>query len=136
MKIFLKKIVPKFIFSFYYWSIARFGALKYGNPSKKIIIIGVTGTKGKSTTTNLISSILTKAGYSTGIISTIKFKIGNNEWANETKQTMPGRFQLQKLLAEMVRQKCQYAIIETSSEGIKQYRHLGIHYDVVVFTNL
>jgi len=96
----------------------------------------VTGTKGKSTVINLISKILTEAGFRTGLISTFNFKIGNQEWLNETKQTMPGRFKLQKLLSAMVKTGCQYAVIETSSEGIAQSRHLGIEYDLAVFTNL
>ncbi len=129
-------MTPTFVLQLYHLILAHVGSFIYQYPSQKLIVIGVTGTKGKSTVVNLVSKVLEGAGFSTGIISTINFKIGDKEWANETKQTMPGRFRLQKLLQQMVRSGCQYAIIETSSEGIAQYRHLGIDYDIAVFTNL
>jgi len=136
MKTIIKKIIPKFILQLYHLILAWFGAIYYHHPSRQMVVIGVTGTKGKSTVVNLISKIFEQARHKTGIISTVNFKIANKEWANETKQTMPGRFRLQSLLSQMVKAGCQYAIIETSSEGIAQYRHLGIDYDVAVFTNL
>jgi len=136
MKSFIKKLIPKFLLGWYHKSLALLGAILYGQPSRKLIVIGVTGTKGKSTVVYLISKILEEAGYKVGVSSTILFKIADKEWANETKQTMPGRFKLQKFLGRMVNTGCQYVIIETSSEGILQSRHLGIDYDVAVFTNL
>lgn len=136
MKSLLKKIIPKSFIKFYHFILAKMGAFWYGRPSRKMIVIGVTGTKGKSSVVNLIAKILEGAGYKVGLASTINFKIGSQEWVNDTKQTMQGRFKLQRLLSRMVKAGCQYAIIETSSEGIAQYRHLGIDYDIVVFTNL
>lgn len=136
LKSILKKIIPKFIFKFYHWLLAWLGAFLYGFPSRKMIVIGVTGTKGKSTVVYLVAKILEEAGYKVGATSTIQFKIADKEWVNDTKQTMQGRFKLQKLLSQMVQAGCQYAVVETSSEGILQYRHLGIDYDVAVFTNL
>ena len=101
-----------------------------------MIIIGVTGTTGKSTTVNLIAQVLGEAGYRVGLTSTFNYKIADHEWINDTKMTMPGRFRLQKLLSKMVKAGCTHVVIETSSEGIAQYRHLGVDYDVAVLTNL
>jgi len=132
----LKTIVPKAIFDLYYRSLEHVAAAWFGMPSKKMIVIGVTGTKGKSTVVHLIGHFLEQAGYKIGWTSSIDFKIGDILEANATKMTMPGRFALQKKLSRMVKAGCQYAIIETSSEGLVQFRHIGIEYDVAVFTNL
>ena len=116
--------------------LACLAAFWYGYPSGKLIVIGVTGTNGKSTVVNLVAKILEAGGAKVGATSTVEFKVGDKVWLNPTKMTMLGRFALQKLLRDMVRAGCKYAVIETSSEGIKQYRHRGINYDVAVFTNL
>ena len=132
----LKKIVPKSFLSFYHWILAHLAALIYRYPSNKMIVIGVTGTAGKSTIVNMIAKVFEKAGYKVGLTTTFNFKIGNKEWINKEKMTMLGRFSLQKLLRKMVKKGCQYAVIETTSQGIKQFRHLGINYDIAVFTGI
>jgi len=135
-----RKVIPKPIFEFfqpaYHYFLAFFGAFLYGFPSHKITVIGVIGTKGKTTTCDLIAQILNSSGHKTALVSTVLIRIGEKEWKNEKKQTMLGRFQLQKFLSQAVKDGCEYAIIETSSEGILQYRHRFIDYDVAVFTNL
>ena len=136
MKELIKKIIPANWLNLYHKLFAKLAAWKFHYPSERLIVIGVTGTKGKSTTTNLIWHLLTAAGYKVGIATTANFRIDDKEWVNPSKMTMLGRSQLQKLLADMVAAGCQYAVVETSSEGIKQWRHLGIHYDVCVWTNL
>jgi len=108
----------------------------YGRPGKKMIVIGVTGTKGKSTTCRLIASVLEAGGYKVGLMSTVEFQIGDRRWLNDKKMSMLGRGKIQKMMKEMVKAGCGYALIETSSEGILQNRHLGVHYDIAVFTNL
>ncbi len=132
----IKKIIPSILLNQYHKIIAIIANFIYGQPSKKMIVIGVTGTNGKSTTVSLISKILEEAGYRVGAASTVLFKVAEKEWLNDKKMTMLGRFQLQKLLQQMLHANCNYAIIETSSQGIEQFRHLGIHYDICVFTNL
>lgn len=136
MKQKIKKLIPKKIFDSYHKSLALGSKLVYLNPSEKMIVIGVTGTNGKSTTVMMIARILEEAGYKVGATSTALFKIADREWLNDKKMTMLGRNELQKILHDMVKAGCQYAVIETSSEGIKQHRHLGVNYDVSVFTNL
>jgi len=132
----IKKILPKPILNLYHLTLALLASIFYGFPSNKMIVVGITGTKGKSTSVKLITKILETAGFKVGSTSTVEFKVGQKTWLNDKKMTMVGRFALQKLLKDMVKAKCQYAVIETSSEGIAQYRHVGIKYDIAVFTNL
>ncbi len=132
----LKKIIPKVCWQFYHRALAYLSAFVYHYPSRKMIVIGVTGTAGKSTVANLIYQILEKAGYRVGLTTTFNFKIAGKEFVNKKKMTMLGRFSLQKILKKMLKDKCEYAIIETTSQGIEQYRHLGINYDIGIFTNL
>lgn len=132
----LKFLVPKFIFQAYYYLLAVAGNFIYGNPSEKLIVIGVTGTNGKSTTVNLIAKILQDNGYKSALTSTVNFKIGERDKLNIYKMTMPGRFFLARFLHHAVEEDCKFAVIEASSEGILQYRNLGIHFDCMVFTNL
>jgi UDP-N-acetylmuramoyl-L-alanyl-D-glutamate--2,6-diaminopimelate ligase len=136
MKALIKKLIPKSILQIYHKFLAKLAALIYGNPSEKMIVIGVTGTNGKTTTVKLIARALEAGGFKVGFTSTAEFKIADKEWLNDKKMTMLGRFQLQKLLKEMLKAGCQYAVVETSSQGVEQFRHLGINYDYAVFTNL
>jgi len=136
IKSFLKNILPEGWILFYHKILSYLAAFFYRQPSKKLIVIGVTGTGGKSTVVNLIGLILEKAGYKVGWTTTFNFKIGGKTWLNKTKMTMLGRFTLQRMLARMVEAGCRYAIVETTSQGIRQFRHLGINYDIAVLTNL
>ncbi|EKD43262.1 MAG: hypothetical protein ACD_72C00381G0002 [uncultured bacterium] len=108
----------------------------YGRPARKLIVVGVTGTKGKSTTCRYVASVLQAGGFKVGVLSTVEFQIADKRWLNDKKMTMLGLGQIQKMLRDMVSAGCQYAVVETSSEGILQYRHYGLHYDIAVFTNL
>ncbi|HVZ11171.1 MAG TPA: UDP-N-acetylmuramoyl-L-alanyl-D-glutamate--2,6-diaminopimelate ligase [Candidatus Paceibacterota bacterium] len=136
----IKKLIPKPVFEFfqpaYHRTLARAGALRHGFPSHKLKVIGVTGTKGKSTTVFMITKILEGAGKKVAAIGSLGFQIGDRRWPNTLKMTMPGRFRLQKFLAEAVRAQCEYVVLEVTSEGIKQMRHLGIRFDTAVFVNI
>ncbi len=136
LKQYLKKITPNFLFSLYHLGWAVLANVVYRFPSRKLLVIGVTGTKGKTTTCNMIWQVLTEAGHKVGMTTTANIRIGDKEWINDSKMTMQGRLRLQRLLRQMVKAGCRYAVIETSSEGILQWRHFGIKYQVAVFTNL
>lgn len=133
---FLKSLVPEPLVQIYHFVLAYLARLVYGNPSKDLVVIGVTGTNGKTTTAYYLAKALEASGRQTGCTTTAIMKIGEKEWLNKTKMTMPGRFFLQRMLRDMVRAGCKYAVIETSSQGLIQHRHVGIKYDVAVFTNL
>ncbi|HSR89554.1 MAG TPA: UDP-N-acetylmuramoyl-L-alanyl-D-glutamate--2,6-diaminopimelate ligase [Candidatus Udaeobacter sp.] len=127
MPVFKKIIHFLLAWSAYWW---------YGRPSRKLIVVGVTGTKGKSTSCRLIASVLEAGGNKVGLLTTVEFQIGDKRWLNDKKMTMLGRGQIQSMLRQMVKAGCKYAVVETSSEGILQYRHYGLNYDISVFTNL
>lgn len=132
----LKKFIPQPFLQFYHASLGHVAGIVYGNPSGKMIVIGVTGTNGKSSTVQFIAQLLTELGEKVGYTSTAGFSIAGKAVENRMKMTMPGRFALQAMLRDMKRAGCTYAIVETSSQGLAQYRHVGINYDIAVFTNL
>jgi len=135
-----RKLVPRNVFRFfqpaYHFVLAFTGNLVYRFPGRKLKVIGVTGTNGKSTTVELINSILKESQFKTGMISTVAIEIAGNRTDNITNRTTLGRWQTPKLLRQMVRQNCECAVLEVASEGIAWYRVWGIPFDVAVFTNL
>src|SRR3989344_4586678 len=135
-----KKILPKKILSqlrpIYRYSIALCGALIYRFPGRKICVVAITGTKGKSTTSELINAVLEEAGFRTALANTLRFKIGEDSKRNLLKMTMPGRFFLQKFLKQAVNAGMQYAVIEMTSGGARQFRHKFIDLDSLVVTNI
>ncbi len=132
----LKRLIPSWAMDQYHRGLSWVAAIKYGHPSKQMVVIGVTGTNGKTTTSYLIAKALEASGEKTGCTTTAIFKVADREWLNTKKMTMLGRFALQKTLCEMVDAGCRYAVVETSSQGVLQHRHENIAYDVAVFTNL
>lgn len=137
---FLKKLIPRPIFRalqpVYHFALGWLAAVWYDRPSEKIIVVGVTGTTGKTTAVYLAAEILKFAGLKTGYISTAMFSDGEKERLNDKKMTMLGRFFSQRLLRQMAENKCDVAIVETTSQGITQFRHRFINYDSLVFTGL
>ena len=140
MKKTLKKvvqpIVPKSLINFFHYTESIAAAQKYKKPSEKMIVIGIVGSKGKTTTANMLWSILSADGYKVGLIGTANIRYGNKEEMNPYHMTMPGAFVMQKILAKMANMKCKYVIMEVPSEGQTQYRHVGINFDVLLFTNV
>lgn len=136
MKKLLKKVLPEGVILSYHYCVALSAACWYGFPSRKMVIIGITGTKGKTSAANFIWSCLQATGHTTGIVSTANIRVGTKEVLNQYHMTMPGRFTIQKLLRRMADEGCTHCVVETTSEGLKQFRHVGILYDVAVFTNL
>ncbi|HLC44910.1 MAG: hypothetical protein A2722_00260 [Candidatus Doudnabacteria bacterium RIFCSPHIGHO2_01_FULL_50_11] len=136
VKSLVEQFIPLWALSAYHKALSFLAAKWYRSPSKKLVVIGVTGTNGKSTTVNLIAAILRDTGDRVGFTSTVNYSAGGEVQLNKKKMTMPGRFALQRMLQEMVQNGCRYAIVESSSEGVLQYRHLNIHYDAMVITNI
>lgn len=136
----LKKIIPQKVFtSFqpaYHFFLNWLAALVYKRPGEEMIVVGVTGTTGKTTSVYMIARVLREAGYKVGFTSTAVFSDGEQEWLNDKKMTMVGRFFTQKILSQMKKKGCQYVVVETTSEGIRQFRHRFINYDILVFTGL
>ena len=136
----IKGLIPIKIFKsiqpIYHFLLANISAIINCFPARNIHIIAITGTKGKSSTTEYVNAVLEAGGYKTAILSTIRFKIGDHNNENKYKMTMPGRFFVQNFLREAVNNKCQFAIIEMTSEGARNWRHLWTFPDTLIFTNL
>lgn len=105
----------------------------YGDPSKKLKLIGITGTNGKTTTTYLIYQALQHLEHKTGLIGTINILIGDQLY--ETNLTTPKPSRISKLLSKMVKRKCSYCVMEVSSIGLVEFRVNGLKFSAGVFTN-
>lgn len=106
----------------------------FGNPAKKLKLIGLTGTNGKTTTTFLIKQILENVGKKVGLIGTVQNMIGDEIYP--AKYTTPDPYELQKLFAMMVEAQCEYCVMEVSSQALAQGRVNGLRFAVGAFTNL
>lgn len=136
----IKRFIPRKLFLFlqplYHFFLAFWAALFYGFPSRRIRIVGVTGTKGKTTAVELMHEILTEAGFKVASLSSLRFRTRDAGTRNDLKMTMPGRFFVQRFLHNAVKSGCQYVVLEVTSEGIKQFRHRFINFKVAAMTNV
>lgn len=132
----LRRVTPKPLRRAYHAGLATLAAVAFGHPTRGMIVIGITGTSGKTTTALLLHAMLERAGHSAALATTAEFAIGGRRWPNDLKMTMPGRFRLQRFLRLARSSGCTHAIVETTSEGILQHRHRGLDYDLVLLTNL
>ncbi len=107
-----------------------------GNPARDMIVIGVTGTKGKTTTTNLIAKGLQQAGKKVAMFSTVNMMIDGNFEDNNLKMTSPSPFVLWDFLARAKEAGCTYAVVETSSHALYYHRVYGLRYDIAVMTGI
>lgn len=107
----------------------------YGNPEKKLKLIGVTGTNGKTSTTHIIKRILEFSGKKAGLIGTVSYISGNEKLGSATLTT-PEPPELYRIFADMVKSECEYCVMEVSSQSLAQSRCLGLTFEVAVFTNL
>jgi UDP-N-acetylmuramoyl-L-alanyl-D-glutamate--2,6-diaminopimelate ligase len=136
----VERLIPKKLYKagqpLYHWLLALLGAVRYNFPARDIRVIGITGTKGKTTTSELVTGVLEAAGFKVALMNGIRFKIGTDVERNKYKMSMPGRFFVQHFLRRAVDAKCDWVVLEMTSEGAKQFRHKWIALDAFIFTNL
>ncbi len=136
----IKKLIPRRVFTFfqpaYHYALALAGAILYRFPGHSLHITAVTGTKGKTTVTELLGAIFTEAGYRVATSSTLRFTIVGKEERNMYKMSLPGRFFLQRFLRQAKDAGCTHVIVEMTSEAAKQHRHRFTFPDGLVFTNI
>ncbi len=116
------------------YAMAFISAAYFGHPADRLKVIGITGTKGKTTTTYLIKSILEKAGYRVGLVGTIETIIGKRHIP--ACNTTPESFLLQQYFKEMEEEGCQIVVMEVASQGLKLHRTQGFTFEIGIFTNL
>lgn len=139
MKKFISKILSQNTKNKLHKVEAKWAGVRYGHPSKKLKIIGVTGTKGKTTVCNMLASVLDANGIKNAMETTINTKIGDEVIAHKVKDrwvTTPPSAVIQKFLKDAAEAKCEYAILEVTSQAIDQNRIYGIDFDVLAYTNL
>jgi len=136
----LKKVVPERVVQFFRPAYHRFliylMAFSYGFPARELVVIGVTGTKGKSTVAEMVFAILQGAGYRTALISTIRFAIGDSSEPNRFKMTLQGRGFAQAFMRKAISAGCTHIVVEITSESVLQHRHRFLDLDALIVTNI
>ncbi len=137
---YIRPLIPNTVFTFfqpyYHLTLSYLGAVLYGFPGKKLTVITVTGTKGKSSTTEFTYNILKQAGYKVAVSNTIHFVIDGVEQKNLFKMSTPGRFFIQRFMHRALKAGCTHVVLEVSSQAVLQYRHLFLYPNALIFTNL
>ena len=129
MRVFIKKSKKL------YWKTLSFLARYfYGNPSKKLLVVGVTGTNGKTTTATLLYRVATALGYKAGLVSTVEYIIAGKKFP--ATHTTPDSLSLTRLFRQMADEGCEYAFMEVSSHALDQGRVRGVNFIGGIFTNL
>jgi len=136
----LKKIVPESVVRplrpTYHRALSFLMVLAYGFPAHKLTVIGITGTKGKSTAAEMVFAILRAAGHKTALLSTIRFAIEDESEPNRYKMTLQGRGFAQAFMRKALRAGCTHLVIEVTSESVLQYRHWFLDLDGLIVTNI
>lgn len=120
----------------YHYALALAGAARFGFPSRRMRVIGITGTKGKTTTVALLWHVFTYAGKRTAALSSAEVCVDRSCGKNTTGNTMPGRFFIQGFLHRAARARCAYAFVEVTSQGVVQHRHRGIVWHAGAFLDI
>lgn len=136
----IKSLIPHALADFlrvpYHFGLQLFAALIRGFPARRLVVIGVTGTKGKTTVCEMLYAALTATGEPVALASTLRFVTPRHEERNLFKMTVPGRGFIQHFLARAVRDGARYAIVELTSEGARLYRHRFLSLDALIVTNI
>ncbi len=127
--------VPLFVVDDPREALARLAAAFYGYPAKSLTLLGITGTKGKTTTAHMVRDILRAAGHPTGMIGTMGAYVGKEKWA-DCPNTTPDPLLLHRLLRDMADQGCTHVVMEVSSQAMKHHRLAGLTFAAGVFLNL
>ncbi len=136
MKNFIKQRISPDTLNKYHKFQAQLAAARHGYPAKRLRIIGVTGTNGKTSVCHYITQLLEEAGHKVGMITTVAIQINGKRRLNKSKMTTLDANELHCLLKESVQAGCDYAVVETTSHSLQQNRVHGLYYEVVAFTNL
>jgi UDP-N-acetylmuramoyl-L-alanyl-D-glutamate--2,6-diaminopimelate ligase len=132
----VKKIISQKIKNIYHFFQALLANICFDFPGKKIKVIGVTGTNGKTTTVQMIGRILEESGAKIAVASTINFKINEKEWINKTKFTTLNSWKTLAFLNKAIKAGCKYLVLEVGSHALDQFRVWGIKFDIAVITNV
>ncbi len=131
----IKSKTPQFLKNWFHLFQAMLANLVWGFPSRKIKVVGITGTNGKTTTVQMLAKIFEEAEKKVALASTINFQVGEKKWVNKTKFTTLSAWSVQKFIHQAVRENCEYLFLETSSHALDQFRVWGVKYKTALITN-